>query len=149
MFSTSRRLVSKCGWPSTMCVISKISFFCRRSFRYCSSTAIALRLLLDELFPFGIFEGVGDGEDVFVASTRLIDQHHVVRRQRADLFEGLGEGVRRLERRDQTFFADGELERLDHLGVGRGLEARALRLVEVRQDWRYADVVEPGRDAVR
>src|ERR1044071_5117026 len=91
MLSTSRRLVSKCGCPSTMCVISRISCFCRRSFRYCSSTTITLRLLLNEGFPLWILKRVRHREDVFVAATGLIDQNDVVRRQRPHLFEGLGE----------------------------------------------------------
>ena len=48
--------------------------------------------------------------------------------------EGLREGVRRLERRDQALLAHGQRQRVDHLVVGGGLEAHAAGLAQVRED---------------
>src|SRR6478609_1450965 len=112
-----------------MWVMSRISCCSRFCCRYASST-VTLRFLLDERFPLRILEGIRDGEDVFVTTTRLIDQNHVLGAERGCFREGLGESVRRLERGNQAFFFDGQLERGDHLGIGCGSEARTPAVVK-------------------
>src|SRR5882724_3402185 len=67
----------------------------------------------------------------------------------AHLFERLCEGVGRLERGDQPFLLDRQRQRLNDLAVRRGLEAHAPGALQVRENRRHADVVEPGGDAVR
>src|SRR5690606_27736819 len=73
-------VASKLGYPSTMCVISRMSLSCRRR-RISASSTIRLRLVDDERAPRGVVEGVRDGEDVFVAAARLVDEDRVVGRE--------------------------------------------------------------------
>src|SRR6478609_8570375 len=124
--------------------ISCCSRFCRR---YASST-VTLRFLLDEGFPLRVLEGIRDGEDVLVASARLVDQNHVVRTERARFTKGLRERVRGFERWDQALFLEGELECGNHLGIGRRGEAGTSGVQEACQDWRDPHVVEASSHAV-
>src|SRR5882757_4881333 len=88
-----------------MWVMSKILRRFLRSFR-ASSSCIVCGLGFDELSPSGVVERVGDGEDVFVAAPRLVDEHRLVAAEASHLFERLCEGVGRLERGDQPFLLD-------------------------------------------
>src|SRR6478752_6721043 len=130
-----------------MWVMSRISCCSRFCRRYASST-ITLRFLLDERFPLRVLEGIRDGEDVLIATARLINQDHVFGTEGGGFDERLRKGVRGLERRDQAFLADGELECGHYLGVAGGLEARPPGLVKGGQDGRDPDVVEASRNAV-
>src|SRR5690606_28913567 len=101
-----------------MCVMRRMGCSCRRSRMYVSST-IRLRFLDDEALPLGVVEGIRDGEDVFVAAARVVDEDAVVGRELPRLFERLDERVGGFERGDEALLAHGQRERVGDLGVGR------------------------------
>src|ERR1051325_11134101 len=115
-----------------------------RSALRCSMSAastVRLRLVDDELAPGLVVERVGDGEDVFVATTGLIDQDRVAGAQVARFLERSSEGVRRFECGDDAFLPDGQRQRVHDFPIGRSLEAHAPSFFVVRQNRRYAHVV--------
>ena len=112
------------------------------------TSTVGLRLLLDELLPLGVVEGIGNGEDVLVSTAGLVDEDRLARVHVGRFLEGLDEGVGRLERWDEALFAYREGQRVDDLVVRGGLEAHALLLVKIGEDGRDAHVVEARRDAV-
>src|SRR5437016_694344 len=101
-----------------MWVMSRMSLLCRRR-RISASSTVRLRLADDELAPRRIVERIRDGEDVLVTAARLVDEDDVLGRELRRLLEGLGERVRRFERRDDALLAHGERERVHHLAIGR------------------------------
>src|SRR4051812_13877987 len=132
----------------TIWVIKRMSRERRRSRTY-SSSCIFVRLTLDELTPRRVVDCVGDREDVLVPPTGLIDDNHVFAAELPGFLEGLRESMRRLEGRNEPLAANGERHRVHRFGVGRGFEAGASGLLQMREDRRYPDVVEPRGNAVR
>ena len=86
---------------------------------------------------------------VLVAAAGEIDHHEVILRLLRREIEHLGDGVRRLERRDDAFELGQELEGLERFVIGRRQEGDAAEIGEPRMLGADARVVEPGRDRVR
>ena len=93
-------------------------------------------------------ERIGHGEDVLVAPSRLVDDDHIVGSHVRSILEGLHKGVGRLEGRNQPLPADGEPHGLHHFLVRGHRETRPPGFLEMGQDRRNPDIIQPGRDAV-
>src|SRR5580704_7782957 len=77
-------------------------------------------------------EMVGDGEDVLVAAAAHVHHHQVIARQgRGDLGD-MGQGMRRLQCRDDALLSAAQLKRLERFMVGD------------RDIFDAAEIVQPG-----
>ncbi|VTR66606.1 hypothetical protein DESC_490016 [Desulfosarcina cetonica] len=131
----------------TMWVISRIFFSFSRD-RIWDSSMVLFRLLDDELFPFGVVEGIGDGEDILVTTAGLVDQDDLVGGHRRRLLEGTREGMGRFQGRDDPLLLHGQTHRRDHFLIRGAFEAHAPLLLEVGEDRRHAHVIQTGGNGV-
>ena len=86
-----------------------------------------------------------DRVKVLVAAAGEIDHHQVILRLLRRELEHLGDGVRRLERRDDAFELGQELKGLERLVIGRRQEGDAAEIGEPGMLGADARIVEARR----
>src|SRR5262245_30784982 len=92
---------------------------------------------------------VDDGLDVLVAATRQIDEHDRSGFQRRYQLHRVRDGVRRLERRQDTFQARECFEAVERFGVRDMGVLRTTEIAEPRMLRPDGGVIEAGRNGMR
>jgi len=109
---------------------------------------ISLCFLDNKFSPFRILKGICHCENVFVASSGLVDHNRFRHRKIPGLLKGLNKCVGRFKGRYHPLFPDGQGQGVDHLLIGGGLKPDPSGLFQMGQDGRNTHIIKPGGNTV-